>query len=111
MYIFYERQCVHIIPVGMSCHFSSECGGTPVPFPVDSISKCCLELKGSSISFTANGGTCQPCIGKLTPITYVCVLSSVSIYMCTRPMKHELVTQWLVRHGRASAQCVGSTPT
>lgn len=54
---------------GMSCHLASTCGG--VSFPVESISGCCSELKGSSISFTADGGTCQPCIGESSLLAFM----------------------------------------
>ena len=45
--------------IEMSCHFARDCQDT-VTFPALSIDQCCSV--GSSISFTAAGGTCQPCI-------------------------------------------------
>ena len=62
--------CPYSPPVGMTCHREDECGGAP--FPVQSITMCCSELKGSSISFTASGGICQPCISKPTPVIVLC---------------------------------------
>jgi hypothetical protein len=48
----------------MTCHFASDCRDTlnGTRFPAQSIDQCCSVLNGSSISFTAAGRTCQPCI-------------------------------------------------
>ena len=83
------RNC-YVYFLGMSCHFASTCGG--VPFPVESITECCSELKGSSISFTADGGTCQPCISKSS-------LAGVCMYIvfsgCTFHLNLEQI-MWLL---------------
>lgn len=69
MYIYKCNYYCDMYFSGMSCHLASTCGG--VSFSVESISGCCSELKGSSISFTADGGTCQPCIGKSSLLAFM----------------------------------------
>ena len=67
----YIRALLLSLAVVISCHLESDCTG--IGFQVTNISQCCVEFQGSSVSFTAAGGTCQPCIREYILHVHVCV--------------------------------------
>ena len=72
IYIYiYIRALLLSLAVAISCHLESDCTG--IGLQVTNISQCCVEFQGSSVSFTAAGGTCQPCIREYILHVHVCV--------------------------------------
>lgn len=70
-----KSHCTFFVCPVMTCHFASGCQDTVngTSFPAQSIEQCC-SVGGSSISFTAASGTCQPCISKCC--IHVCTMYS-----------------------------------